>query len=58
MFAWARKRQPWRRRLAEDDPMELIEIKKIVAPDYDLDNYGDRVVVPGAIREFGAALVE
>lgn len=58
MFAWACKRQPWRRLLAEDDPMELIEIEMIVAPDYDVDNYGDWVLVPGAVRELRAALVE
>ena len=46
MFAWARKRQPWRKLLVEGDPMELIEIEKIVAPEYDLDNYRDRALAP------------
>lgn len=51
MFAWARKRQPWRKLMAEGDPMELIEIEKIVAPEYDMDNYRDRVLAPEEIRE-------
>lgn len=51
MFAWARKRQPWRKLLVEGDPMELIEIEKIVAPEYDMDNYRDRVLAPEEIRE-------
>lgn len=51
MFAWARKRQPWRKLLVEGDPMELIEIEKIIAPEYDLDNYRDRVLGPDEIRE-------
>ncbi|SEN31239.1 protein of unknown function [Duganella sp. CF517] len=56
MFAWARKRQPWRKLLADGDPMELIEIEKIVAPEYDLDNYRDRVLAPDEIRELRVAL--
>jgi hypothetical protein len=51
MFAWAHKRQPWRELMVEGDPMELIEIDKIVAPGYDMDNYRDRVLAPDEIRE-------
>jgi integrase len=51
MFAWAGKRQPWRKLLAEGDPMDLIEIEKIVSPDYDLDNQRDRILSPSEIRE-------
>jgi integrase len=56
MFAWARKRQPWRQLMVDGDPMELIEIEKIVSPDYDLDNYRDRVLSPDEIRELRATL--
>lgn len=56
MFAWARKRQPWRKLLVEGDPMELIEIEKIVAPEYDIDNYRDRVLAPEEIRELHGLL--
>jgi len=56
MFAWARKRQPWRKLLVEGDPMELIEIEKIVAPEYDMDNYRDRVLAPEEIRELHGLL--
>jgi integrase len=51
MFAWARKRQPWRKLLVEGDPMDLIEIEKIVSPEYDLDNQRDRVLSADEIRE-------
>ena len=56
MFAWARKRQPWRKLLVEGDPMELIEVEKIVVPEYDLDNYRDRVLSPDEIRELRVLL--
>lgn len=51
MFAWAEKRQPWRKLLVDGDPMDLIEIEKIVDPDYDLDNQRDRVLSPAEICE-------
>lgn len=44
MFAWAQKRQPWRKLMVDGNPMDLIEIEKIVAPDYDMDNQSDRVL--------------
>ena len=44
MFAWAQKRQPWRKLMADGNPMDLIEIDKIVSPDYDMDNQSDRVL--------------
>jgi len=34
MFAWAEKRQPWRRLLQDGNPADLIEIEKIVSPEY------------------------
>ncbi|MFC0132989.1 integrase [Massilia eurypsychrophila] len=51
MFAWAEKRQPWRKLLVDGDPMDLIEIKKIVSPDYDLDNQRDRILSSAEICE-------
>ena len=51
MFAWAEKRQPWRKLLVEGNPMELIEIEKIVSAGYDLNNQRDRVLSPEEIRE-------
>lgn len=51
LFAWARKRQPWRKLLVDGDPMELIEIEKIVAPDYELDSYRKRVLSADELRE-------
>jgi integrase len=51
MFAWAEKRQPWRKLLVEGNPMDLIEIRKIVSPDYDLKNHRDRILSADEIRE-------
>ena len=51
MFAWGRKRQPWRKLLVEGDPMELIEIEKIVSPEYDMEDYRDRVLSAHELRE-------
>lgn len=51
MFAWAEKRQPWRKLLVNGNPMDLIEIEKIVSPDYDLNNQCDRILSPDEIRE-------
>lgn len=51
MFAWAQKRQPWRKLMIDGNPMDLIEIEKIVAPDYDLDNQSDRILSPAEIVE-------
>jgi integrase len=51
MFAWAEKRQPWRKLLIDGDPMELIEIEKIVSPTYDLNNQRDRILTSDEIKE-------
>lgn len=51
MFAWAQKRQPWRKLMIDGNPMDLIEIEKIVSEDYDLDNQSDRVLSPAEIVE-------
>ena len=54
MFAWAEKRQPWRRLLADGNPMDLIEIEKIVSPDYDMSNERHRILSSEEIRELKA----
>jgi integrase len=51
MFSWAGKRSPWRKLLIEGDPMELIEIEKIVSPGYDMNNQRDRILTPDEIRQ-------
>jgi integrase len=51
MFVWAEKRQPWRKLLVDGDPMDLIEIGKIVSPDYDMDNARDRLLSVNEIKE-------
>lgn len=51
MFSWARKRQPWRKLLVEGDPMDLIEIEKIVSVQYDMSGQRDRVLSANEIRE-------
>ena len=54
MFDWAEKRQPWRWLLQEGNPINLIEIERIVAADYDMSNIRTRVLSPGEIRELEA----
>jgi integrase len=51
MFAWAEKRQPWRKLLLNGNPMDLIEIVKIVSPGYDLNNQSDRILSQDEIME-------
>jgi integrase len=51
MFAWAEKRQPWRKLLADGNPMDLIEIEKIVHPEYDLNHQRDRILAHHEIYE-------
>lgn len=51
MFAWAEKRQPWRRLMIDGNPIDLIEIKKIVDRDYDLKNERTRKLSPEEIKE-------
>lgn len=51
MFAWAGKRQPWRKLLIDGNPMDLIEIEKIVSPDYDMDCERKRTLSTDEIRE-------
>lgn len=51
MFDWAEKRQPWRKLLSEGNPAALIELEKIVASDYDMDDERERVLDPAEIRE-------
>lgn len=43
-FSWAEKRQPWRKLLIEGNPMDLIEIDKIVSPEYDFSNQRERIL--------------
>lgn len=51
MFAWAQKRQPWRMLMIDGNPMDLIEIDKIVSSDYDMHNQSDRVLSSAEITE-------
>jgi integrase len=54
MFAWAEKRQPWRKLLIDGNPMDLIEIEKIVSPGFDLNNQRKRILSAEEIRELRA----
>jgi hypothetical protein len=51
MFRWAEKRQPWRRLLQDGNPTELVEIDKVVHPEYDLSNIRSRVLNNHELRE-------
>jgi integrase len=51
MFIWAEKCQPWRRLLQEGNPTSLVEVEKIVSPDYDLSGIRSRTLSRTEIRE-------
>lgn len=51
LFKWAQKRQPYRRLLVEGNPMDLIEIEKILPDAYDPDAVRERILYPNDIRE-------
>lgn len=51
MFAWAEKRQPWRRLLQDGNPAELIDIEAIVPTDYDLSNTRTRTLSRNELAE-------
>lgn len=42
--------------MVDGNPMDLIEIDKIVSPDYDMDNQSDRVLTAAEIVEPQAQL--
>ena len=56
MFAWAEKRQPWRRLLADGNPMDLIEIEKIVSPEFDMNGERDRILNSEELQELKLVL--
>ncbi len=51
LFAWAERRQPWRALMADGNPADLVEIGKLVSPDYDMSEERDRVLGPDELRE-------
>lgn len=51
MFAWAERRQPWRGLMADGNPAQLVEIEKIVDPDFDMSGERERVLTDAEIRE-------
>lgn len=51
MFAWAEKRQPWRKLLIDGNPVDLIEIEKIVDRSYDMRNERTRKLSAEEIKE-------
>lgn len=51
LFSWAEARQPWRRLMIEGNPAKLLEIQKIVSPDYNLSDERTRVLKPADLKE-------
>lgn len=51
LLRWAEKRQPWRKLLVDGNPIDLIEIDKVVSEDYDLSNVRERKLSPAEIGE-------
>jgi integrase len=51
MFSWAEMRQPWRKLLSEGNPVQLVQIEKIVSSDYDISNVRERILSADEITE-------
>jgi len=58
MFRWAEKRAPWRKLLAEGNPADLLEIEKIVSPDYDLNGIRKRVLLEEELQELAGIFAD
>lgn len=51
MFTWAEKRQPWRGLMMEGNPADLLDIRQILGPDFDLNSERERILSPAEILE-------
>lgn len=51
LFAWAEKRQPWRGLMIEGNPVGLLDITKIVASDFEVDEERARILSEFELRE-------
>lgn len=58
LFNWAEKRRPWRQLLIDGKPTDLLEIRKIVSNDYDLDDYRERTLSPVELLELQDIFVD
>jgi integrase len=58
MFRWAEKRAPWRKLLADGNLADLLEIEKIVSPDYDLFNTRKRVLLEEELQELAGIFAD
>lgn len=56
MLNWAQKRQPWRKLMVEGNPIELVEIERIVDRDYDMRGVRERVLADDEIAELDTKL--
>lgn len=59
LYGWAIERSPWRSLLnegQEGDPMRLVEIRKFLPDDYDMDNVGERTLLDEEIVALRDAL--
>ncbi|MFI5446530.1 tyrosine-type recombinase/integrase [Polaromonas sp. UC242_47] len=58
LFDWAEERKPWRQLMTEENPANLLEIEKIVSPDYDLTGERDRLLSTDELRELRSIFEE
>lgn len=49
MLSWGEKRQPWRNLLVDGNPCDLIDIARLLPPDYEEER--ERILLPDEIRE-------
>jgi len=58
MFRWAEKRKPWRALMADGNPADLVEFKKLLPPGVDPDAERDRVLSGEELRDLSLKLDE
>ncbi|MDR3428217.1 tyrosine-type recombinase/integrase [Silvimonas sp.] len=49
MLAWGEKRKPWRSLMADGNPADLVDVEKLIDPNYQEER--DRVLSAGELRE-------
>ena len=58
LFEWAEKRQPWRKLMIEGNPVDLVEIRKVLPSTYDSNNERKRILSAADLQELRDIFIE
>lgn len=58
LFSWAEKRQPWRGLMVEGNPVDLLDMTKIVSSDFEIDEERDRFLSESELCELRDIFVQ